>query len=189
MPLVFAGKPASSAYPARERIANRRAALLLANFALLSKNMEPSGNILLVDDNDDDAFFIEKAFKSVGALAHIFRCIDGRETQNYLEGRTPFTDRGFYPMPDLVLLDLKIPHISGLDVLRWIREHPTLNRLVVIVLTSSAQQRDIDAAYALQANCFLTKPGALDETIEMARAIKSCWLQNIPTPPKIAPPQ
>ncbi len=144
--------------------------------------MESIGNILLVDDNDDDAFFIEKAFKSAGSLAHVFRCIDGRETLNYLEGKAPFASRGFYPLPDLVLLDLKIPHLSGLDVLKWIREHPLLNRLIVIILTSSAQQRDIDAAYALQANCFLTKPASLTETVEMARAIKACWLQNIPTP-------
>ena len=146
--------------------------------------MESKGKILLVDDNDDDAFFIEKAFKSVGSAAHIFRCIDGRETQYYLEAKAPFSNRGFYPMPDLILLDLKIPHLPGLEVLRWIREHPTLNKLIVVVLTSSAQQRDIDEAYALQANCFLTKPSSLSDTTEMARSISACWLQNLPTPPK-----
>jgi CheY-like chemotaxis protein len=144
--------------------------------------MEPSGNILLVDDNDDDAFFIEKAFKTAQAPAHIFRCIDGRETQQYLEAQPPFSKRGFYPLPDLVLLDLKIPHLSGLDVLKWIREHPTLHDLIVIILTSSTQQRDIDAAYALGANCFLSKPSSLTETVELAKAIKRCWLQTLPSP-------
>jgi CheY-like chemotaxis protein len=143
--------------------------------------MEHSGNILLVDDNDDDAFFIEKAFKSAGSPAHIFRCIDGRETLKYLEGEAPFADRGFYPLPDLVLLDLKIPHLAGIEVLRWIRQQPALCSLIVVVLTSSAQQCDIDEAYALQANCFLTKPSSLNETTEMARAIALCWLRNLPS--------
>jgi len=143
--------------------------------------MEHGGNILLVDDNDDDAFFIEKAFKSAGSLAHIFRCIDGHEVQNYLKAEAPFGNRGFYPLPDLVLLDLKIPQMPGLEVLRWIRAHPELNSLIVIVLTSSAQQRDIDEAYQLRANCFLTKPSSLDETVAMARAISLCWLRNLPT--------
>jgi CheY-like chemotaxis protein len=153
------------------------------DFALAFKAMEQSGNVLLVDDNDDDAFFIEKAFKTAGCSAHIFRCIDGRETQNYLEGKSPFEKRGFFPIPDLILLDLKIPQMSGIEVLQWIRAHPTLHNLIVIILTSSAQQRDIDEAYALLANCFLTKPSSLTETVEMARAIKQCWLQNLPTPP------
>jgi CheY-like chemotaxis protein len=145
--------------------------------------MEQSGNILLVDDNDDDAFFIEKAFKSAGSPAHIFRCIDGRETQSYLLAQAPFSDRGFYPLPDLVLLDLKIPHIDGMAVLRWIRQQPDLRSLIVIILTSSSQQRDIDEAYALQANCFLTKPSSLADTTELAKSIALCWLKNLPTAP------
>ena len=143
--------------------------------------MEQNGNILLVDDNDDDAFFIEKAFRTVGSSVHIFRCIDGREAQNYLEAKPPFSDRGFYPLPDLMLLDLKIPHVNGLEVLRWVRSHPELANLIVVVLTSSSQQRDIDEAYALRAHCFLTKPSSLTDTVELARSIKTCWLQNLPS--------
>jgi CheY-like chemotaxis protein len=143
--------------------------------------MSNKGNILLVDDNDDDAFFIEKAFTSAGSPAHIFRCIDGREAQHYLLGEAPFTNRGFYPVPDLILLDLKIPHMSGMEVLRWIREQPGLRHLIVLVLTSSAQQRDIDEAYALQANCFLTKPSALADTVELAKSIAVCWMPNRPS--------
>jgi CheY-like chemotaxis protein len=149
--------------------------------------MDPNGNILLVDDNDDDAFFIEKAFKTMGATSHIFRCIDGRETQKYLAGEAPFSNRGFYPLPDLILLDLKIPHLSGLEVLAWIRSHPALRTLIVVVLSSSSQQRDIDQAYSLQANCFLTKPSSLNDTVEMARAMHRCWLRNIPTSPVAVP--
>jgi CheY-like chemotaxis protein len=146
--------------------------------------MSNKGNILLVDDNDDDAFFIEKAFNSAGAPAHIFRCIDGREAQNYLRAEAPFADRGFYPLPDLILLDLKIPHVTGMEVLRWIREQPSLRHMIVLVLTSSAQQRDIDEAYKLQANCFLTKPSSLSDTVEMAKSIARCWMGNLPSVPR-----
>jgi CheY-like chemotaxis protein len=147
--------------------------------------MGRTANVLLVDDNDDDAFFLEKSFNSVGSPAHLFRCIDGLEAQKYLQAEAPFADRGFYPLPDLVLLDLKIPHVSGLEVLRWIREHPGLHSLIVVVLSSSSLQSDIDAAYALKANSFLTKPASLDETVELARAIHHCWLDSLPTPPLV----
>jgi CheY-like chemotaxis protein len=143
--------------------------------------MERGGNILLVDDNDDDAFFVERAFKSVVSSASVFRCIDGREAQKYLEGEAPFADRGMYPLPDLILLDLKIPNLSGLEVLRWIRRHPTLSRLIVIMLTGAAQQGDIDEAYALQAHSFLIKSVDPSEMAAMARAIQMCWLRNLPS--------
>ena len=143
--------------------------------------MSNKGTILLVDDNDDDAFFIEKAFTSAGSPAHIFRCIDGREAQHYLLAEAPFTNRGFYPMPDLILLDLKIPHLSGLELLKWVREQPALRHLIVLILTSSAQQREIDAAYDLQANCFLTKPLSPAETAELAKSITLCWMTNRPS--------
>jgi len=143
--------------------------------------MDRGSNILLVDDNDDDAFFFEKAFKTIGVSAHIFRCIDGREAQHYLRGEPPFADRGFYPLPDIMVLDLKIPHVNGLELLKWIRDHPEFRSLIVIVFTSSSQQHEIDAAYGLQVNCYLTKPASLTETTELVRAINRCWLGNLPS--------
>jgi CheY-like chemotaxis protein len=137
---------------------------------------ERGGIILLVDDNDDDAFFLEKAFRTIGSTAHILRCIDGREAQLYLLGEAPFADRGFFPLPDLIVLDLKIPHINGLAV---------LSNLIVVVFTSSSQQHEIDAAYAQHANCFLTKPASLTETTELARAIQRCWLTTLPSRPEL----
>jgi CheY-like chemotaxis protein len=143
--------------------------------------MDRGGNILLVDDNDDDAFFFEKAFKTIESPAHILRCIDGREAQLYLLGEPPFADRGFFPLPDLVVLDLKIPHVNGLALLKWIREQPELRSLIVVIFTSSSQQHEIDAAYALQVNCYLTKPASLTETTELVRAISRCWLGHLPS--------
>ena len=88
---------------------------------------------------------------------------------------------GFTRLPDLILLDLKIPLMDGLELLRWIREQPAFRNLIVVILTASSQQRDIDEAYALQANCFLTKPSSMVETTELAKSIALCWLKNLPT--------
>ena len=140
--------------------------------------MEKSINILLVDDNDDDAFFVERAFKSAKVPVHISRCIDGQEAMNYLESKPPFAKMSFHPRPDIVLLDLKLPVKDGLDVLAWIRGNEAFSNLIVIVLTSSADQRDIDRAYKLNANAYLTKPGSLDGMVEMVRAINFCWFQT-----------
>ncbi len=159
--------------------------LRAAQLTLAFPIMPQAGNILVVDDNDDDVFFLEKAFKTLSSTCHFFRCIDGLEAQRYLRAEAPFSDRGFYPLPDLILLDLKIPHLNGFEVLEWIRADAALRTQIVVVLSSSSQQSDIDRAYALQANSFLTKPSSLAETVELARAIELCWLRALPTQPKV----
>jgi len=140
--------------------------------------MEKSINVLLVDDNDDDAFFIERAFKSAGVAVHIFRCIDGQEAIHYLENKPPFSSASFHPRPDFVLLDLKLPVKDGFDVLAWIRSHKDFSSLIVAVLTSSAEKRDIERAYKLNANVFLTKPRTVQEMVELAKSINLFWFQT-----------
>lgn len=139
--------------------------------------MEKNINVLLVDDNDDDAFFIERAFKSAHIPVHISRCIDGQEAINYLENKPPFAKASFHPRPDFVLLDLKLPVKDGLDVLAWIRGSKTFSNLVVVVLTSSVNHRDIERANKLNANAYLAKPSSLEGMVEMVRAINFCWFQ------------
>ena len=141
--------------------------------------MGKSLNILLIDDNDDDAFFIERAIKSAGPEVHIFRCIDGQEGINYLENKPPFSNSAFHPRPDFILLDLKLPIKNGMDVLAWIRESETYRALVVVMLTSSAETRDIERAYELNANAYLIKPTSLEGMTELARAVHLCWLQTV----------
>jgi CheY-like chemotaxis protein len=80
------------------------------------------------------------------------------------------------------VLDLKIPHVNGLELLKWIRAHSDLRSLIVIVFTSSSQQHEIDAAYAQLVNCYLAKPASLTETTELARAMDRCWLNHLPSP-------
>src|SRR5690349_18131600 len=113
--------------------------------------------ILQVEDDPNDVFFLQRAMKKHGLLNPIQVASDGQEAINYLKGIGKFADRARFPQPSLVLLDLKLPHVMGLDVLKWIRQESGLP-LVVVPLTASANDEDIAAAYRLGANGFLVKP-------------------------------
>jgi CheY-like chemotaxis protein len=102
---------------------------------------------------------------------------DGQEAVEYLGGAGKYADRGQFPMPCLVLLDLKLPVKSGHDVLRWIQRQPGLEALVVIVLSSSREKNDVDTAYQLGARSYLVKPLSMSKRLEVAKAIKHYWLQ------------
>src|SRR5215831_1056495 len=108
--------------------------------------------ILLVDDNPDDVLLVRRAFDRTGLQQSIQSLPTGMEALAYLGGEAPYTDRCKYPLPDLVLLDLKMPGTDGFEVLRWIRHHPELSNLCVVMLTSSDEIRDVNRAYQLGAN-------------------------------------
>src|SRR3982750_623925 len=108
----------------------------------------PKFNILLIEDDENDIFFVERAIKDISGLSlHILR--DGQEAINYLRGDPPFEDRTRYPIPNLILLDLKMPRKGGFDVLNWKNGEDHFARLPVIVTSSSGLQSDIDLAYDL----------------------------------------
>jgi CheY-like chemotaxis protein len=135
--------------------------------------------ILLVEDEEGDVFFMRKALQEVGVLNPLQVASDGRQAIDYLEGAGKFANREEFPLPCLVLLDLKLPRVMGLDVLKWIREQTEVATIVVI-LTSSKEETDIATAYRLGANGYLVKPSDLNQLIDMAKSIKDFWLtQNI----------
>src|SRR5437868_1652779 len=103
--------------------------------------------ILLVDDDPNDVMLIQRAFQKAGLRNNLKVARDGEEAVQYLTGEGSFADRQKSPMPFLVLLDLKMPGMDGFDVLSWIRREPELKRLLVVVLTSSNLQSDVDRAY------------------------------------------
>ncbi len=108
--------------------------------------------------------------------------VDGQQAIDYLQGAGKFADREKFPLPCLVLLDLKLPFVMGLDVLKWIRQRPELSP-VVIILSSSQQNADISTAYRLGANAYLVKAPDLGKLQELVRAIRDFWLtHNIPAP-------
>ncbi len=135
-----------------------------------------SDTVLLVEDNPDDAFLITRAFKKAKLANPLFVVGDGEEAVAYLAGEGRFADRGAYPFPVLMLLDLKLPKMSGFEVLRWRMESPEVKKLPVVVLTSSNQTPDIERAYELGANSYLVKPVSFESLMEMVRVLGMYWL-------------
>ena len=135
-----------------------------------------SKTILLVEDEENDVFFLKNAFEEVGILNPLQVAQDGQEAMDYLSGRGEYADRARFPLPCLTLLDLKLPRLMGLEVLKWMREQPELKSLIVIILTSSRLRPDIERAYELGANAYLVKPSSPPELREIATGIKQFWL-------------
>jgi len=142
-----------------------------------------SNTILLVEDEVNDVFFMKHAFMEIGLDNPMQVATDGREAINYLSGVDKYADRERFPMPCLVLLDLKLPRVMGLEVLKWIREQPELETLIVIILSSSQLMPDIEWAYRLGANAYLVKPSTPPELRELATGIKLFWLKLNHGPP------
>jgi CheY-like chemotaxis protein len=136
-----------------------------------------SDTILLVEDEVNDVFFMKRAFLEIGLVNPMQVVTDGREAINYLSGKDAYADRERFPVPCLVLLDLKLPRVMGLEVLKWIREQSELKTLIVIILSSSQLTPDIEWAYRLGANAYLVKPSTPPELRELATGIKLFWLK------------
>ena len=133
--------------------------------------------VLLVEDSAADIVLVQRAFRRSGAAAQLHVVRDGDAAVRYLTGADDFADRARHPMPRLVLLDLKLPRRSGLEVLQWLRGQPGLGRLPVVILTSSRESVDVGRAYDLGVNGYLLKPVAFDDLTRLARAIDLYWLQ------------
>jgi CheY-like chemotaxis protein len=138
--------------------------------------MAPSFQLLLVEDNEDDVFLMVRAMKGAGIGWPMQTVADGRLALDYLSGTGAYSDRTTYPLPAVVFLDIKLPQISGLEVLRWLRTQPELRGIVVIVLTSSNHPGDVRQAYELGANSYIVKPGSYQELTGFAKAFKEYWL-------------
>jgi CheY-like chemotaxis protein len=133
--------------------------------------------ILLVEDNEDDVFLMKRALQGARVVNPLHVVEDGQEALDYLSGNGKFADRESHPLPAVVFLDLKLPYISGHDVLAWIRREKQLESLVVIVLTSSNEASDLSRCYALGANSYLVKPPTPDQLEDLAKAFKWYWLE------------
>lgn len=140
--------------------------------------------ILQVDDDPNDVFLLQHAMTKAGVANPIQVATDGRMAIEYLNGTGKFGDRAKFPLPCLVLLDLKLPYVMGLNVLKWIRQQPGAP-LVVVMLTASGEDADIETAYRLGANAFLTKPSKATKLEEMARALKDFWITHNTLPQEI----
>jgi CheY-like chemotaxis protein len=132
--------------------------------------------ILHAEDDENDAFLIQRAFKRAAILNPLVVVSDGKAAIDYLAGQGKYAERKDHPIPCLILLDLKMPGKSGLEVLEWIQNQSTFSTLPSLMLTSSNQEKDIRQAYLLGANGYLMKPNAPDGMLVLAKAIKDFWL-------------
>lgn len=141
--------------------------------------------ILLVEDNEDDVLLVRRAFGKAKLATPLAVVRDGDEAVEFLGGTGRHAGRAAHPPPTLVLLDLKLPRRSGFVVLAWVRQHPLLRRLPVVVLTSSQETTDVDRAYELGANTYLAKPVEFDGLVEVVRTLHLYWMElaETPTPP------
>ena len=138
--------------------------------------------ILLVEDREADAFLVQYAFQRAELTTPLQIVTDGQMAIDYLAGAGKFSDRTRFPLPGLVLLDLKLPYVMGLEVLAWVRQQPSLKRLIVIILSASVNEGDIAQAYELGVNAFLVKPSDLDTLADMSKALKHFWLTHNKSP-------
>jgi len=146
-----------------------------------------SKSILLVEDEVNDVYFMKRAFKEAGILHSVHVAENGQEAMDYLGGEGRHADRGQFPLPCLILLDLKLPRVEGLEVLKWIREQPGLRNIIVVVLTSSRMESDLAKAYRYGANAYLVKPSTPPDLLKMVIVIKQFWLE-LNSAPSLAKP-
>ncbi|HEY9672659.1 MAG TPA: response regulator [Waterburya sp.] len=138
--------------------------------------MLTENTILLVEDNPKDVFLIQRALRKADIVTPMQVVSDGDAAVQYLSGEPPYSDRATYPLPVLVLLDLKLPRRSGAEVLAWIRQQPKLKRLPVVVLTSSREYADVNRIYDLAANAYIVKPPAFDQLVEIIKTLNLHWI-------------
>lgn len=133
--------------------------------------------ILVAEDSEDDIFLLQRALAKAN-LANPVRFVgDGEQVMAYLRGEGEYADRSQNPFPFMVLLDIKMPRMNGLETLAAIRNDPGLRRLIVIMLTSSSQERDVNHAFDLQANSYLVKPARPEAMGQIIERIKDYWLE------------
>jgi CheY-like chemotaxis protein len=138
--------------------------------------------ILLAEDDEDYVFVIKEAFSKADIRNPLFVVSDGKEAMLYFQGEGKFANREEYPLPDLLLLDLKLPKFSGFEVLAWVRSQPGLAGLRILVLTSSERMKDVNDAYRLGANSFLMKPYDFSDLVQLGRLIQEYWLEKSKCP-------
>ncbi len=144
-------------------------------FAMENQSLS-TGTVLLADDDSNDIFFLRRAFQKAGLSNAVMDVPDGEKAIEYLGGQNNYSDRTRYPIPALLILDLKMPKINGFEVLEWIGTRAELRNLKVVVLSSSGLQADMQRARALGAHDYRVKPADLDDMVNMVKDVAGRWL-------------
>jgi CheY-like chemotaxis protein len=131
--------------------------------------------ILIAEDDDDDVVILERALRKVGFKNPFHFCRDGADVIEYLRGDGPYHDRQKFPFPRVLITDLKMPKMGGLEVLKWLYEHPECNLIPKIVFTASRQSSDVQEAYKWGVNSYLVKPGGYEQLTRMLKLVFDYW--------------
>jgi len=137
--------------------------------------------ILLVEDSPSDAQLAVEALEAGKIANNLSRVVDGVEAMEFLRQKGKFAKS---PRPDLIMLDLNLPRKDGRDVLRELKNEPSLKTIPIIVLTTSRSDKDVLQSYELNANCYITKPVDFEHFIEVVKTIEKFWLTIVTLPPK-----
>lgn len=144
--------------------------------------MNDHGTILLAEDDENDAFLFRIALEKAGIPNLLSHVPDGEDAINYLAGVGIYSDRVQYPLPSLVVTDLKMHRLTGFDLLAWIQNQPRRNCPPVVVLSGSAEDSDKERAFALGAVAYCVKPTGLEHMIHFAHELKENWLAPLSQP-------
>jgi len=131
--------------------------------------------ILLVEDDDNDIFFVRHATEASGARHAVYGVHDGEEATSYLTGAGQFADRHSFPLPNVILTDIKMPRMGGFELLRWLRTNSQYAVIPTIVYSSSHLEEDVREAYKSGANSFIRKPCSIEEMVEILRIMYQYW--------------
>jgi len=142
----------------------------------MDKQIVATGAVLLADDDSNDIFFLRRAFQKAGYENTVLDVPDGEKAIEYLRGENHFSDRARFPIPTLLMLDLKMPKINGFEVLEWLRTRNDLRELKVVVLSSSGLATDQQKARELGAHEYRVKPTDLEDMVNMIKEVAGRWL-------------
>ena len=145
--------------------------------------------ILLAEDREDDILLVLRTLRKAFITNPLQVVRDGDEAIEYLSGEGKYANRAEYPLPALMLLDLKMPRKDGFEVIQWVRQQPGLSALPIVVLTSSENMRDVNTAYKLGANSFLVKPMEFNDFQAMTNFLSQYWLRLNKQPETVRSPR
>ena len=132
--------------------------------------------VLYIEDEPDDVFFLDRAWKQAGVANPLIVLKNAQQALDYLAGQGPYADRAQHPLPCLLLLDIKLPAKSGLEVLKWVRQNPGLNSLKAVILSASEHPAELALARSLGVSDYIVKPSLPTSLAEIVRDHKAAWL-------------
>ena len=140
------------------------------------RSVESDNPILIVEDSEHDLFFMRYAFREAGVKNRVVELRDGQQAINYLSGKGEFCDRVRFPLPCLIITDLKMPVVDGFGLLKWLSAQPDFDRVPKIILSSSGEQVDRKRAAELGSCAYFVKPGGIKDLVQVVKHLDSTWI-------------